>query len=183
MRKTWVMVALALLSMLASPAFADDERPDKRESVGTALAIGGTAAGPVLILIANRIAEKAANDDGAELIGVVGGVFVMVGPSLGHWYAGKPVTWGMGLRVGGLAAGGIGLLANYSCIPESTTCGHRPLPIALMVAGGAALLTGTIWDLLTADDQVRHWNSRHAVTVAPVPLGNRGAGFALVGTF
>jgi hypothetical protein len=184
MRILSAVVAFVMVSAISARAWAGEEESSRRsEGVATGLAIGGAVAGPALLFLANRIAEKADDDGPANAIGVFGGALVIVGPSFGHWYAGKLLTVGMALRAGGLAAGGLGLMANYTCIPEDTSCGHKPLPMVLMAAGGAALLGGTAWDLVTAHTQARRWNARHEVTLTPVPLGARGAGLVLGGRF
>ncbi len=178
---------LALLLLAAAPAFAEGDRdtppPHKSERLATGLSIGGTLAGPAMILIANRIAEKSWNDNGPDALGVAGGLFVLAGPSIGHWYAGRVLTLGLGLRAIGMASLGGGVMANYSCFPEDTTCGHKLVPVIAMVAGGASLLTGTVLDIVTAHREVRGWNARHQAVLAPVPMGRGGAGLSFAGRF
>nr|MDQ3369165.1 hypothetical protein [Myxococcota bacterium] len=41
---------------------------------------------------------------------VTGAAVSVLGPSLGHWYAGKALTPGLAIRLGGLAVAGAGAL-------------------------------------------------------------------------
>src|SRR5690349_18212270 len=110
MRATLVASLLALV--LGSPAFArpsseppTSSPPKKSRIVATALAIAGTAAPIALLAAADR------SDGSARIAGAivsVGGMLLL--PSAGHWYAGKPGSIGMGIRSAGFAVALFALL-------------------------------------------------------------------------
>lgn len=98
---------------------------------------------------------------------IVGGV--LVGPSAGHFYAGR-----LGFLPYRLAATAavIGLLAS---IPEPP-----PGSIALAAIPLIPISTFIVLDWATADAAARRWNRRHGLNVAVYPLGmDGGAGFTV----
>jgi len=121
----------------------------------------------------------------------------MVGPSLGHFYAGRVWTTGLGLRLGGLATAAIGVAlyvqnrtpcSDWVCVGFSPSNGVGSLGVAMLLVGATGILVGAIHDIATAGRDARDYNRRHGldVTVAPAPIraaNSTAPGLALVGRF
>jgi hypothetical protein len=142
----------------------------KSSTTATLLAIAGTI-GPLLFV------GKALDDnlEGAALLGAIGMVFL---PSAGHWYAGKVATPGLGMRVGGGAAA---LLALSILIKSD---GTESLETVFWLGAGT-FVAGTIYDIATAGNAARDWNTEHASlrpTVVRTPIGG-GTGVGLIARF
>jgi len=87
---------------------------------------------------------------------------VMIGPSIGHWYAGQ---WGrglvtIGLRLGGVALGAVGYSAAWSS-SESAEAMIFPI-LAVVIIGG----TG-IYDFVTISSSVRKYNEKQTMEIKP----------------
>lgn len=154
--------AVAVAEPVAEPANA------KSATTATLLALAGTI-GPILFV------REAIDGDGggAALLGIAGMVFL---PSAGHWYAGKLVTPGMGMRV----AGGAATLFTVSVLIESE--GEAEGLETVFWIGAATFVAGTIYDIATAGNAARDWNTKHA-TVRPTVVrtsigGGTGVGLA-----
>jgi hypothetical protein len=174
-------VTLAIL-LAAIPARADDE--PRSSSTATWLSAGVTFGGAV-VAVGSFATER------PELVepGVFGLLGFIVGPSVGHWYAGNfhdgPGGW---MRYGGLALAGVGLfIASRECdalAGDDGNCRWREMPIGMTVIGvaGASYVAGMIWDIATAGDEARGYNRARGLTVAP--LATPGAsGLAISGRF
>jgi hypothetical protein len=110
-------------------------------------------------------------------------VTAMFTPSIGHWYAGKVATRGLGLRAAGGATALLGLGASLSECPIIGESDCTPaLGLALMVLGGAVFVGGMVDDLVTAPRRVRRYNQERGFGVAPIVTPG-SAGLALAGQF
>jgi hypothetical protein len=127
---------------------------------------------------------------GTELA-MFGSLSIFVTPSLGEWYAGQPLTVGMGLRVGGAVVGIIGILStlsvDLSCLDScSNASSSDDTGAALFVIGGAAFVAGVIYDIADAPRAADRYNRAHSLQVAPTfvptPTGAVPA-LGLSGTF
>ena len=107
----------------------------------------------------------------------------IVTPSLGHWYAGKWLTVGMGVRAGAalLAVYGITRTQDQPCdvdptenCPTLTGTGFTVLALAAI-----GYIGGVAYDLFDTPRSVERYNRLH-VTLAPT-ASDRSAGLALVG--
>ena len=180
MRLTVTLVAVALA---AHTAAADpDPQPDQK-SVGTAYlwSIGATAAGAGLVY-----AGGIGRSDALQL----GGFGVMLlGPTAGHWYAGRPATIGLGARVLGVGLLGFGFAnSNFLCsFDEPPSCHDDRGAQAMMLVGGGLLLAGTVWDLATLPGAVGEYNDEHRLSIAPTAArdahGDLAPGLVLGGSF
>lgn len=167
-----------------APAPAAPPAPTGGElNEGTALALSlvGTVGSWALFIGSAYMSE---GGDGSGVLTTVGAIGVLVGPSIGHWYAGKYVTRGLGLRALGVAAAFTGAMVAlsecglFSEEPCDPTGGET---IALLGAG--LFIAGTVDDIVTAPGRVRRHNERLAgLAVAPV-LTQHSAGFAIGGRF
>jgi hypothetical protein len=173
------LLALLVLLGFATRAHADEwpapwpaPAPEKDLRVAFAWSIATTGVGIGMIAAGDALYNRNDRTTGDLLI-VGGGALALIGPSTGHWYAGKYLTPGLAVR--GLAIGlGVAALVDCGdCAPEERT------NIAL-VAGGA-FAAGALIDLVLLPRTVARHNDRRVV-VAPTVTGDR-VGVAVVGTF
>lgn len=121
------------------------------------------------------------NDDGNDredtMITVMLGS-VLVGPSIGHLYAGKLVTPGLGVRALGFA---LGLAAAGTDDLDDA--------IGLLLLGSGCVIGGAVYDIATAGRSAREYNFQQAKrmmpTFAPVTTNGQPAGVqvGLAGAF
>src|SRR5262249_45011568 len=140
--------------------------PDARDpAIATTLSIGGTLAGVATLIAASQLHQDD-NIDAAVLGGVT---FLTLGPSFGHWYSGRIVTWGLGARAAGLVGLTIGVSRMFAC--ESWDgpgpCDKDKNAAAFGWGGAALFVGGTIYDLVTASSAAEDYNRDHGLTVAP----------------
>src|SRR5262245_50589491 len=84
-----------------APPQTDGERS---ESAALWLSLGGTAASWGLLVLSPRMGSS------GEEVALLGGLGTILGPSLGHIYAGRFGTPGLGLRTAGLGAASLGTM-------------------------------------------------------------------------
>lgn len=184
------VVVLAATTAQAQPARVQPdplaiEVPElKSENVTTGASAIGTAV-PLVLFTAAWMTHY--DDDTKDTLLWAGGATLLVGPTAGHWYAGKIVSTGLGLRLGGAALMALSSgLAGQSAVPEllGADGGSYELGIAGVVLGGGLMAVGAIHDIATADNAARAYNHKHARTLNVTPTITREqTGFALVGTF
>jgi hypothetical protein len=165
-------LALVILLLATTTASANPEEP-KSQDAALALSLGITTLSWGVIAYDTRSPE------------IIGAAFVgtLVGPTTGHWYSGRIVTWGLGLRVLGTVAATAGLfeaLAHDDC---HDACGGTPDGVILLPIGLLAYGIGTISDIVTARAAARDYNERHR-NMSIVPLVQPGsAGVGVGGRF
>jgi len=159
-------LAIAAVIAMSSPASGQPglspPKPDghsKQRSAALALTVLGTLAPAGLKLAFEDTVEPAT-------MWRIAGVSAILLPSAGHWYAGRFLTVGLGIRFVGLTLA--------SAFPDSED--RVPRFALVMLACG----TGVIADLATVSDAVDAWNRRHAPTLAPMKVGD-GYGVAIGG--
>jgi hypothetical protein len=170
---------LALLAVLISTPTAARAEDGAGADQGTAraLTIGATLASAAIL--GSGLAVE--NDE----LALAGGAGLLFLPSLGHWYAGDTAAVGLGLRVGGVLAAGLGTYLVFRSIDLGDE-GHADqddellgvLGLGLALGGSAAMVGGIAYDWLTVDAAVRE----NHVRLAPV-ASSRGLGLALAGSF
>ena len=153
------------------------------ERTALALSIGGTLGSWGLLIASSGMVDDRAS--AAIALGSVGALGAVLGPSFGHWYAGKVATRGLGLRVGGIGSALLGLFLLVTDCPldhEETLCDSK-IGLVTLIGGAGLFLGGTIDDIVTAPRRVRRRNQRLAgVALAPM-VTPRSAGLALGGWF
>lgn len=138
------------------------------------LSLGATVAPP---LIATLVMSSSNESDREDVIGKIALTSVMIGPSVGHMYAGKFLTPGIAVRTLGFAV-------------AMTAASADDLGDALgrIMIGSLGILSGAIMDLATVGKSVREYNAEH-VRVSPMvtPVvdqnGNRGVQIGVNGAF
>lgn len=163
------LLAIASLIALTTTASAESEpRPAPvSENVALGLSVSGTVASYAMLIVGDNL-----DQDGVSAAGVVGAVLA---PSAGHWYAHKPVSRGLVIRVAGAGVVALGVAAGRSNDLVGLLLGG--------LVGGGLVVGGTIDDIATSRSAARKHNE-HRVNTALVPTTNaHGGGLALVGTF
>ena len=164
----------------SATAQADVPPPKKNPVVASALSIGVTAA----MVGTGWAIEKSGTDLGAgDRSGWAASVYVpgiMLGPSVGHWYAGEVGWRGLAMRGGGVAliAAGVGVfIADGGEGPGTKSQ-------VIMGAGLVVIGVGAVYDMTTAGDAAERYNARHGRSVVLAPLiQDRGGGLVVAGTF
>ena len=155
---------VGLLLFAPSPAVGQDSTFHTRKSAGAALAwsIGGTAL-PIAVgavVLGSSPAENAASP-GAVLL-IVGGV---LGPSLGHFYAGRPLR--------GAATATLRIVFVAVALHAGPGQGSEGVPSAteafFLLAGAASAIV----DVVTAPRSARSYNERWGLSLVPVRLAPR----------
>ena len=163
MRLASLLVALSIAA--ASPAHAQPApQPDESKSEASALAlsIAGTLGSAGLL----GAGVASAGNGHVAMLGV-GALASVVGPSIGHIYAGEYLTAGLVTRVVGMAAFALGASVIVNCDDE----GCDTVPGTLMLVGAGVYLAGAIYDIATAPRAARRWNAKHHVWVMPTVVG------------
>ncbi len=175
------VAALSAVLLTTQLAKADDGTSEKDPQTAFALSLGGTAASLGVMGIG-----MAAQNSNVFTLGLVS---TLVTPSIGEWYAGKPLTWGMGLRAAGATAFLGGAVLAFKCWgDDSGSCHSDEVATGVLVFGGAgAYVGGIIYDIATAGTAAEEFNREHALSLAPTMI--RGAnntttmGFGIGGKF
>lgn len=196
------LVAIAiLLASTAARADGDTEGPPgqavpdtaaaKSENTALGLSVGGPFASAGVAVLGLKLASGpeagTIRKEVGGLLAFAGGAGIVLGPSFGELYAGKYLTGGMDLRLGGLAVMGVGAIAaalskgvdcrDLDCPKNPNTSGAD----AVIVVGAVLYGAGWIYDVANARATVREYNRAHgSLSATLVPTGN---GVALAGTF
>jgi len=185
MTLTSVRLATALL-VAALPATARAEPVDDTSTADPTIALGlalaGTAAGATA-LYAGSAADSAT-------IGLTGIGLLVIGPSLGHFYAGEPgrAVRHAAVRAGAVAVMGAGLLVAWSspCAFGPENDDHCPrardgIGVGVMAAGALLGAGSVVYSVIDAP-RAAH---RTSTILAPAPLvapgGSTTVGLALTG--
>ena len=177
-----VLVVAALL--LGHAAHADALDSEKSEAVAFGLSGAGTLLGPALVAVAISEGDEATGPLHAEFwpMMAAGGVAMIIGPSLGNWYAGRLDSTGLNLRLGGAVAAGLGAAMAISAFSfDDNHDGQFAVGGLIALAGVGMVATGTVLDLISAPRAAAEHN-RHHLAFAPI-AGPKQTGLMLAGTF
>jgi hypothetical protein len=164
-----LVVVLVVLAAVA-PAHAERKRQTAQILSGA-----GTAVSSTLILSGFLFAKDGYPIDKPLMYS--GLVSAAIAPSLGEFYAGQYITYGMAARV--LAAG----LATYALthFNETTTCDNATMTgtmctsiegagLALLGVSAIAFIGGMAYDVDDAGPAVDRYNRGHGLVIAPAPM-------------
>jgi len=163
------------------------ERGGKSGEVAALLSVGATAAGAGAIVLGGW--RGAGEHADGPMLALAGAGLLVVGPSLGHFYAreaGHAVVFSL-LRGFSLGAFSAGALTILGCV-VSDGCGtRRGLELAgIGLVGGLGYLALTTYDFADAPRAAHRANAR-ALTIAPAPLrtpgGRTAPGLVVAGSF
>ena len=180
MPRTLSTLALAAsLCTTATVAHADttDDEGPRSPAVAAGLSLTTTA------LAWGAVAWGVSTDHtGVSQAGLVG---TLIAPSLGHVYAGDPLTIGLGLRAAGAIAviSGIGTAVAHCPVLADEPCESSDTALLLLTAGAIAYGTGTLMDVAGAGEAARAYN-RRVRDLAITPTAQKdGAGLVVAGRF
>jgi hypothetical protein len=139
--------------------------PIKNPGTATALALGGTLVGWVMILSAR---------EGNEGLALAGLAVATIGPSAGHFYAGETGhALGTSLlrtaAVGAFFAGLVSLFEESECDFEDVCKDDSGKAAALLWGGLISFSVLTAYDLMDAGAAARRTNNRHQRTLMFTP--------------
>lgn len=194
MNATTRSVAALLLVLAPSTASAQPGRtppadlPDEKSpAIALGLSLLGTGAGIAALVAASEM------EDGAPL-GVAGIGALVVGPSLGHFYAGESDRGirHAAVRLGAVAAMGTGLLLFFSspcAFGSENECPEtrEDVGIGIFLAGAAVGVGSTIYSIVDAPFAARRTNRKASSTMllpSPIvgPDRSTGLGLSLTGS-
>lgn len=169
-------------SPLVTPAqtLASTSAVPEGKNPATALSLSalGTAAGVGLMAVGLRT-------DSGEL-GLLGVITTLVGPNMGHYYAGDT---GRGLALTGVRAAGAGVMVVGSfwllleCFPfPDTECEGGTGPAVVMSTGLALVAGSALYSIYDAPRAARRHNARaRRLVLAPAPVvgPDQSSGFGL----
>jgi len=177
--------ALLILALLV-PTAAHAERKD----LTTAQAASGigTGASAALFLAAFAFAPDREEVSRPLLFAALG--TSVLTPALGHWYAGRYLTPGMGIRAAAALASTWGVLHYTQTVRCNTfefmECqGLKGEALVVLGLSAIAFVGGAAYDFKTLRDSVDDYNARLAITpmIMPASSGPPGAGLVLSGLF
>ena len=151
----------------------EDSAKDPDTALG--LSLGMTAGGLGLMLLGGKLHEPISLVTGAAVF--------LVGPTIGHSYAGDTLNAGLGVRGVGAVAGVVGLRLMVDCpqLHDFPCPGTRgDIGTALLIGGGLLYFGGSLYEIDTASSAARRYNREHGFKATVVPTTN---GVALVGRF
>ncbi|HEY5938942.1 MAG TPA: hypothetical protein VIU61_30020 [Kofleriaceae bacterium] len=165
-----LFLVILLLTTTITTASANPEPAEvKSEDVALGLSLGITTLSWGALFAATK----------SPAAGTVGLVGIMLGPTTGHWYSGRIVTWGLGLRVVGAVAATVGLVQALGHGDCHDACGSEPAGVILLPIGILAFAGGTLGDILTARGAAREYNEERRISIVPtVYAGTAGLGLA-----
>jgi hypothetical protein len=179
------------IMIIAASAHADDK---KSRTAAQALSGGGTALASVLVLAGFLAAPSGQEFEKPVLYTGIATAAIL--PSVGEFYAGDYLTYGMAARV---FAAGIATIALTTQM-KTETCDDATMAnqqctklqgagFALMGVAAIAFVGGMAYDVQDAGDAADRWNVRHGFTATIVPTaiiapnGQTVPGVALGGYF
>ena len=157
--------------------------PEGGLSEGMAFGLSFGAAVASWTVLGVGISMEQHNSQGAPYVFVTGVLSTMFAPTIGHWYAHRTITRGLGLRLVGTAAVAIGYRLVGDC-EEDCPAGYSAV-LGLLLLGGAGLhIAGTLDDVVNAAGTARRYNAQHDRILVPVVNPATGSfGLAFSGRF
>ena len=185
MKRALPIALLLMIAVLAPVAHAE------RKKLATAQAASGVGTGvsSALFLSAFLVSKQNEGDVPMSLIYIGLGTSVVT-PALGHWYAGRYLTPGMGIRAAAALFSTWGVI-HYSQTERCNTfefkecTGLKEGAIIVLGISAIAFVGGAAYDFKTLDESVELYNTRFAITptLMPTTSGPPGAGLGLSGEF
>jgi len=161
-------VVILLVLLVCASAHAE-----KKRRIAQGLAGGGAAVSGAVVLAGFVTAPDATPVNKPVMYTGLGMLFVT--PSLGHFYSGQYLTWGMGIRAAatGLAIATLETQYKYVQCDDAMSSNDPPCKVlgndAIPLLGVAAIafIGGVWWDTLDAGDAADRYNRDHGVTIQP----------------
>jgi hypothetical protein len=192
--RTALLTLVLLSARTIEAADADSVIQERPKSPGTAAAYSaiGTLA-PVTIGSALLMVSQSGdiNEYLGWTSGIIVGTGVLLGPGIGHLYAGNPSQFaiGTGVRIIGATLVAVCLMNtawNWYGSGDSVY-GSVGASMAGLCIGGTLLLYSMVYDITTADNSAHNYNARHngtSLSVFPTWFPDNGAaGIRLIASF
>lgn len=164
-----------------SPQGTMSDSTEKDPTTAVLLSIAGSAI-PVALIAAGSSVD---DENLQATFGFGAAIGMLVGPSLGHWYAGDYLTGGMAMRGIGGSAFVIGAAMEFGDCFLKEGCDSNGSAIMLM--GGAVFVAGVVYDVATSAEAARQYNAKHArrsFQLGPTMVGAHASpGLGIAGTF
>jgi hypothetical protein len=164
---------------------------EKNPRTATILSVSSASVSGAVVLAGFMTAPAGQRVNAPVMYTGVGLLFVT--PSLGQFYAGQYLTWGMGVRLAaaGLAVYTLETQTSLAVCDNAMSSNDPPCEVfsegAYPLLGIAAIgfIGGVFYDALDADDAVHRYNKKHGYTITPgVPTTSGAApGLTLSGWF
>jgi hypothetical protein len=163
------VVATVVVALCAPAAHAE------RKKLTTAQAASGIGTGASAALFLSAFLLSKRNDGDINMPLVYAGLgSSVITPALGHWYAGRYLTPGMGIRAAAAAFSTWGVL-HYSQTVRCNTfefkecTGLEREAIVVLGISAIAFVGGAAYDFKTLTDSVDRYNARLAITPTILP--------------
>ncbi len=183
-----VLGSLVVCARVASADASPHVPEEKSAGVALGLSLGATTAGVAMGALAFAI-----DDDSAQAM-LIGGatIGVLVGPSLGHYYAHEKWSVGAVIRFvsgGVVAAGAVAIVVGATDeVVEGDGDSKLSVGNVLLVGGLVGIGVGAVVDIVTAPRAAHRYNESLASNISISPTVLRSAdgpamGFAVGGRF
>ena len=184
---------LVLVVVLVFAIAGGVARADAPKSKTTALVLSGVGTGVASLLVLGGFLLAPDGKDFNTPLLYTGIGAATVAPSLGEWYAGVPLSYGMAARVFGAGLATVALTTQM----KTTTCDTATSSMqtctslqgagyALMGLAAIAFVGGMAYDVDDAPDAVDRWNAVHVTGFVPIVLATpsgTATGLGLAGYF
>ncbi|MDB4959273.1 MAG: hypothetical protein JWO36_6842 [Myxococcales bacterium] len=157
-------------------------------ATAVALSLGVTLGGYGMAALGSSL-DRHSGSSSPNALTSVGALVGLVGPSVGHLYAGDAWNRGLAIRASGLAAALVGVAVWFSGCPLfGNHCDHgaEAVGVTLLFVGEGVYIGGSIYEIATAGRAAREYNAEHRIhtqiSIAPMPIHD-GGGMALIGRF
>jgi hypothetical protein len=184
------MRAVMIAVVLASSALVAHADPPTPRSPEVALALSSLPVAGGIALFVGGIEAHVESHARTWLwtpmtaAGVAG---ILVGPTLGHVYAGHTWSNWLGLRLTGFAAmmiGGTIVLDKTHLKDSSSSCDDCEIPGFLALGGAGLFVVTTFGEILTAPGAAEDYNREHHLDLHLMPIqGTKTPGLAVSGSF
>ena len=182
------VTAFAFAAVLATSAIAHADPAPEAVNPNVALGLSALPTLAGIGLFAGGIGASVANATPyvSRPMIVTGIAGIVIGPTLGHAYAGRIVNGWLELRMIGLAAFVVGVKMLDDRIvtrDSSDSCQDCRLPWTLALGGAGLFVVTTFGEILTAPAAAEAFNREHHFDIKVTPVVGKTPGILLSGTF
>ena len=174
---------------LAAPAPAPIVPTSSRKSPTVAVAISlGVTVGSLALMVAGSAGDHDGDGEESPLVAPAA-IGFLLGPTTGHWYAGRFATPATGVRAIALGAGMLSGIVMVGCaLGGNGDDGACSLAIAGMVGSSVTYSIAGIYEIVGAASSATAYNRRHGLDLAVTPTatpanGGIAPGLAVTGRF
>lgn len=163
-----VVTLLSLVRVQPCSGQSDTRADPQPEPKSLAMALQWSLYGTLVPVAAGGglLIAKPNDPEAFGLAAVVGGL--VIGPALGHFYAGRPgrAIAGVGLRTA-LGVGAAAVVISHS-LCDAAVCRLSGTDATILVLGAVGLLASAAFDIARAPASARHYNATHGeISVIP----------------